>query len=198
MRRKAKNLTLLTIPSNKDEAASKKRKVEEERKPDNEDEDKDGGAIKDKTPSNRYKRTCWCKKKIPILVLQNLEKEGTTTMLEAIHRWGLMWQGLGWNFCHKHLSKLADHLKLVEVTETKRLDRMKTIWKNSDPEALLRLVIKNIDWFESMEKVWLYGEKIERCCFKDWPVTSQKRLMLALLMFAVVQERKGQWWKEII
>ena len=54
-------------------------------------------------------------------------------MVEAVQRSGLMSQGLGWNFYPQHLSKLADHLKLVEVTETKRLDGVKygknVIWR---------------------------------------------------------------------
>ncbi len=80
-------------------------------------------------------------------------------MVEAIYTWGLMWQRLGWNFCPQHLSKIADHLNLAQVTEVERLDRVKAIWENRDPQALYRLVMKNVDWFESTEKVWLYGDK---------------------------------------
>lgn len=56
-------------------------------------------------------------------------------MVEVIYSWGLVWQRLGWNFCPQHLSKIADHLNFVEVKEVERLDRVKAIWKNRDPQG---------------------------------------------------------------
>lgn len=144
--------------SNKDEPTLKKPKVEEGR-PGNGNRGGDGEESEDETSTDKYKRTCWCEEKIPGSVLEDLEQKGDITMVEAIYTWGLMWQRLGWDFCPQHLSRIADHLNLAEVTEVERLDRVKAIWENRDPQALYRLVVKNVDWFESTEKVWLYGDK---------------------------------------
>lgn len=142
--------------SKKDEPALKKPKVGEEGRPDNENRSGDGEETEDETP---YTRSCWCGEEIPVSVLKSLEQKGDITMIEAIYTWGLMWQRLGWNFCLQHISKIADHLKLVEVAEVERLDRVKAIWRNRDPHALYHLVMNNLHLFESTEKVWLYGDK---------------------------------------
>lgn len=136
----------------------KKPKVEEGRRS-NGNRSGDGEESEDETSTGKYKRTCWCEEKIPVSVLEDLEQKGDIKMVEAIYTWGLMWQRLGWNFCPRHLSKIADHLTLAEITEVERLDRLKAIWKNRDPQALYRLVMKNVDWFESAELIWLYGDK---------------------------------------
>lgn len=50
-------------------------------------------------------------------------------------------------------------MSLVEVSKKERLKRLRAMHENRDPQALVRLVIKNLDWFEPAEKLWLYGNK---------------------------------------
>lgn len=79
---------------NKDEHVLKKPEVEE-RKPDNEDKGGDSKEREDETSTDQDKRTCWCKRKIPVSVLEYLELKGDITMIEVIYIWGLMYQRLG-------------------------------------------------------------------------------------------------------
>lgn len=73
-----------------------------------------------------------------------------------------MWQILGWKFCPQHLSKSADQLNQVEVTEVERLDRCESDM-GKPRSAGVRPVSdeETLTGFESTEKVWLYGDK--RC-----------------------------------
>lgn len=33
------------------------------------------------------------------------------------------------------------------------------MFENRVPQALAQLILKNLDWFESEEKLWLYGDE---------------------------------------
>ena len=63
------------------------------------------------------------------------------------------WDG---DFAFKISVEFADHMFLVEVTETERLDRLRKMFENRDPQALAQLVLKNLDWFES-EKLFFFS-----------------------------------------
>lgn len=80
-------------------------------------------------------------------------------MSEGISLWGNIWIQMGYKFCLQHLNSFADHMCLVEVTETERLKRLRAMHKHRDPQELAELVMKNPDWFEPEEKLWLYGAK---------------------------------------
>ena len=107
----------------------------------------------------KYKCTCECDKKILNWILEDMEVKSTITMAKALFTWGTFWLFLGWKFCPKHLSYFADHMCLVEINEMERLKRLKAIWHHRDPHLLTRFVMKHLEWFESKEKLWLYGDK---------------------------------------
>ena len=118
----------------------------------------DDGETGSKKPQ-KYKRTCECDKRILNWILEDMEVKSTITMAEALSTWGTFWLFLGWKFCPKHLSYFADHMCLVEINEVERLKRLKAIWHHRDPHSLTRFVMKHLEWFESKEKLWLYGDK---------------------------------------
>lgn len=141
-------------------SVKEKKKGEETYKDDNllEESTTNTDKVEDENPTGRYKRTCQCPKVIPTSILKDLEKEGIITMIEALSTWGTIWKKLGWEFCSQHLSMFADHLKLVDISKGERLERLNEMWKNRDPQALHRLVIKNVEWFEAADKVWIFGD----------------------------------------
>ena len=123
------------------------------------DEKREGKDETGPKKPQKYKRTCECDKRILNWILEDMEVKSTITMAEALSTWGTFWFFLGWKFCPKHLSHFADHICLVEVNEVERLKRLKAIWHHRDPHLLTRFVMKHLEWFESKEKLWLYGDK---------------------------------------
>lgn len=80
--------------------------------------------------STTPRRTCKKRdKRIPNWILKDMEFTGKIiTMYEGISVWGNLWLFLGWKFCPYHLSLFADHMRLVEVSEVERLNRLRTTY----------------------------------------------------------------------
>lgn len=153
-----------SISSNKPESDEEDDSLVEREDKENSMEEKiEGGEKREEkgVTSARYRRFCKnCDKRIPNWVLKDMEfSEKPITMQEEISRWGNLWIRLGWKFCPQHLSIFADHMFLVEVSEKERLKRLRAMHENRDPQALVRLVIKNLEWFEPAETLWFYGNK---------------------------------------
>lgn len=110
-------------------------------------------------PNSRRQHWQKCDKRIPEYILKDMEYEYYISIFEEIYIWGNLWVLLGWKFRSQHLSWFADHMFLVEINEMERLNRLRKIFENRDLQALAQLVLKNLDWFESEEKLWLYSEK---------------------------------------
>ena len=142
-----------------DNAQDEGEKDEGEENEGDSDENREGKDESGLEKPQKYKRTCECDKRILNWILEDMEVKSTITMAEALSTWGTFWLFLGWKFCPKHLSHFADHMCLVEIGEVERLKRLKAIWHHRDPQALTRFVMKHLEWFESKEKLWLYGDK---------------------------------------
>ena len=107
----------------------------------------------------KYTRTCQCEKRISNWILEDLEKEGVITMVEAMSTWGTISFFFGWKFCPKHINDFADHMCLIRTSEAERKRRLKAVYDNRDPHSLTRFVRKHLDWFEPEGELWLYGDK---------------------------------------
>ena len=123
------------------------------------DEEREGKDETGPKKPQKYKRTCECGKRILNWILEDMKDKRTITMAEALSTWGMFWLFLGWKFYPTHLSYFADHMCLVEISEVEKLKRLKAIWQHRDPQSLTRFVMKHLEWFESKEKLWLYGDK---------------------------------------
>lgn len=152
--KRAKSTQVLSPPESENSEEDDSLRAEEN----NENLVKREGDIGGKKNSGRFCEKC--DKRIPNWVLKDMEfSKERITMIEAIYRSGTLWIHLGWKFCPQHLSIFADHMCLVGVTEKERVQRLRAMYESRDPQALARLVIKNLDWFEPEEKLWLYGNK---------------------------------------